>query len=195
MEVKVHKVVDAKGLACPMPIVKTKKASEQMNPGEVLEVLATDQGSLADLKGWANSVGHQYLGMKQEGDVFRHYIRKADPREERKETTYPRVIDNETLREKLQSGQRLTIIDTREEAEYAFGHIPGSVSIPLGALEKEIERFSIDEEIYVICRTGQRSDQACGKLASLGYKNVTNVLPGMSGWKGPIEKGISERSE
>jgi TusA-related sulfurtransferase len=52
--------VDAKGLACPMPIVKTKKAMTNLEGGQVLEILATDQGSRADLKAWADSMGHQF---------------------------------------------------------------------------------------------------------------------------------------
>ena len=56
-------ILDAKGLACPMPIVKTKKAMNNLQAGEVLEVQATDKGSKADIKAWAESTGHQYIGM------------------------------------------------------------------------------------------------------------------------------------
>jgi TusA-related sulfurtransferase len=48
--VNVDKIADAKGLACPMPIVKTKKAMDGIEPGEVLELEATDRGSLADIQ-------------------------------------------------------------------------------------------------------------------------------------------------
>ncbi|MEI2400959.1 sulfurtransferase TusA family protein, partial [Paenibacillus phytohabitans] len=63
---KTNSVLDAKGLACPMPIVKTKKAMNHLEGGQVLEVLATDKGSKADLKAWAESTGHQYLGTLEE---------------------------------------------------------------------------------------------------------------------------------
>ena len=53
--------LDAKGLACPMPIVKTKKSMNDLDEGQVLEVQATDKGSKADLAAWANTVGHQYI--------------------------------------------------------------------------------------------------------------------------------------
>ena len=80
--VKTNSTVDAKGLACPMPIVRTKKAINTLNPGEVLEVLATDKGSRADIQAWSKSSGHQYLGTIEEGEVLKHYIRKAGSNEE-----------------------------------------------------------------------------------------------------------------
>ncbi|ASJ56610.1 hypothetical protein BP422_25565 [Brevibacillus formosus] len=64
------KTVDCKGFACPMPVVRTKKAMEEMLPGQVMEVQATDKGSLADLKSWANNTGHEFLGTIQEGEVW-----------------------------------------------------------------------------------------------------------------------------
>lgn len=81
MAIKVDKVLDAKGLACPMPIVRTKKALEELKAGQVLEVQATDKGSLADIQSWAKSIGHQYLGSNQDGDVLHHFVRKSDSTE------------------------------------------------------------------------------------------------------------------
>ena len=62
MTIHVDLVVDARGLSCPMPIVRTKKAMEQLQPGQVLEVRATDKESLADIQGWMKNTGHQYKG-------------------------------------------------------------------------------------------------------------------------------------
>ena len=59
--IKVDLLVDAKGLSCPMPIVKVKKGMTQLEPGQVVELQATDKGSMADIKAWADSTGHQYL--------------------------------------------------------------------------------------------------------------------------------------
>ncbi len=70
-------IIDATGLACPMPIVKTKKAINEIEAGQVLEVQATDKGSKADIKAWSQSIGHQYLGTLEEGEVLKHYIRKS----------------------------------------------------------------------------------------------------------------------
>lgn len=179
----VNLTVDAKGLACPMPIVRTKKAIDQIESGEVLEVLATDKGSKADIKAWADKIGHQYLGTLEEGNVLKHYIRKARSEEEKEEQNYPHVATNEELAARLEAG--ITVLDVREPAEYAFGHIPGAVSVPLGDLEAGIAEIDKEKETYVICRTGSRSDMAAQKLMELGFTHVKNVVPGMSKWEGP----------
>jgi len=188
MNVVVNKIIDAKGLACPMPIVKTKKAMEELKPGEVLELQATDKGSVADIQGWAKNTGHQYLGTVEENGIFRHFLRKANPQEVIEENQYPHTITNEELEAKIQSGEGLVVLDVREPAEYAFGHIPGAVSIPLGELEARVDELRSEDNIFVICRTGNRSDLACKWLDEKGFEKLHNVVPGMSGWSGSIEK-------
>ncbi|CDO02660.1 sulfur transfer protein SirA [Oceanobacillus picturae] len=74
---EVNKVLDAKGLACPMPIVKTKKTMEELNSGEVLEVHATDKGAKSDLTAWAKSGGHELLKDTEEDNVLKFWIKKA----------------------------------------------------------------------------------------------------------------------
>ena len=188
--IRVDMTVDAKGLSCPMPIVKTKKAINDLQPGQVLEVQATDKGSKADIKAWAESTGHQYLGTIEEGNVLKHYIRKASEHEIKDEAIYPHVISNEQLAEKINDDSTV-IIDVREPAEYAFGHIPGAVSIPLGELEDRINELPKDKTIYVVCRTGTRSNLAAQKLTEKGFANVWNVVPGMSKWEGPLDTAQS----
>lgn len=185
--IKTDQTLDAKGLACPMPIVRTKKVINELLPGQVLEIQATDKGSTADLKAWANSTGNQYLGTIEEAGVLRHYLRKATSEEEKPEISHPHVIKNEELEKKLAS-QKLTILDVREEAEFAFNHVPGAVSIPLGELENRLAELNIENEIYVICRTGSRSDFAAQKLTQNGFTKVWNVVPGICQWTGPTEK-------
>ncbi len=73
MEVK--KTLDTRGMACPMPIVKAKKAIEELNPGEVLEVIADDPGAREDFPAWCEQTGHILLEIKEEGDVIRVYIK------------------------------------------------------------------------------------------------------------------------
>ncbi len=73
----ITKTLDAKGLACPMPIVKTKKAMDALSPGEVLEILVTDKGALNDFPAWAKSGGHNIIEQKEEEDVYTFYIQKA----------------------------------------------------------------------------------------------------------------------
>lgn len=71
------KVLDAKGLACPMPIVKTKKAINELESGQVLEIHATDKGAKNDLTAWAKSGGHEFLKHEEENDVLKFWIKKG----------------------------------------------------------------------------------------------------------------------
>lgn len=178
--------LDAKGLSCPMPIVKTKKAMNDVVEGQVLEIQATDKGSVADIAAWSKTVGHQYIGSHEEAGVFYHYIRKCNPQaSEAAEKTFEQTATNE---EAVASGA--TILDVREAAEYAFGHIPGAKSMPMGELSTRMKELDPEQTIYVICRTGTRSDMAARQLADAGFKHIYNVLPGMSAYTGELEKEV-----
>jgi len=77
MSMKSNIQLDAKGLACPMPIVKTKKAIDLIQSGEVLEVQITDKGALADISAWTKSGGHIILKQTEEEGVYTFFIKKA----------------------------------------------------------------------------------------------------------------------
>lgn len=180
-----HKL-DCKGLSCPMPIVKTRKAIQEIRPGEVLEVEATDKGSLADIKSWAERTGHQYLGSTEEAGVLHHFLRKASEEEKQEEKKYPHVISLDEVKAGSEKAD-IRLVDVREPAEYAFGHIPGAISIPFGELEDRLGDLDPNQETWVICRSGNRSDSACQVLAEKGFQKVKNVVPGMKDWDGPTE--------
>lgn len=186
MKYPVDETLDCKGLSCPMPVVQTKKAMEELRPGQVLQVEATDKGSLADLRSWAQRTGHEYLGSKEEGEVLRHFLRKGSEGEAKPEKKHPHVVHTEELEQKMKDPD-MEILDVREPMEYAFGHIPGARSIPFGELEKRTGELNPDKEYYVICRTGARSDAACQLLSEKGFSKVKNVIPGMKDWAGKIE--------
>ncbi|WP_438821128.1 sulfurtransferase TusA family protein [Desertibacillus haloalkaliphilus] len=169
-----------------MPIVKTKKEMNTLEPGQVIEIQATDKGSTADIKAWAESTGNQYLGTVEEVGILKHYLRKASAEEEVTENKHPDLISFDELAKKIEGEEKITVLDVREPAEYGFGHIPGAIHIPLGELEQRFEELEKTDDIHVICRTGRRSDFAAQKLADKGYKNVKNVVPGMQEWTGPI---------
>lgn len=187
MTIKVNVQLDAKGLACPMPIVKTKKAMADLEDGEILEVTATDKGSKADLKAWAETVGHQYIGTIEDGNLLKHYIRKCSD-DTMVEKVHDQVVQNDDLLAQL--NKEAILLDVRESAEFAFGHIQGATSIPLGELESRMNELDKNKTIYVICRTGKRSDLAAQKLANNGFKNVWNVVPGMTSWTGALTTKI-----
>lgn len=74
---EVARTLDAKGLSCPMPILKTKKEIKNVKSGEILEILGTDPGTRNDIPGWAEKEGHEWLGEKQDSGFLRFYVRKA----------------------------------------------------------------------------------------------------------------------
>ena len=68
--------VDAKGLSCPMPIVRTAQAIKSLAPGELLAVLATDPGSVKDLAAWSRTTGNQLVEQSADGGVYRFVLRR-----------------------------------------------------------------------------------------------------------------------
>ncbi len=76
-DLKVDKVLDCTGLLCPMPVVKTKKALNELQVGQVLEMVSTDPGSMPDMNAWAKQTGHELLESKDEGGKFIFFIKKT----------------------------------------------------------------------------------------------------------------------
>jgi tRNA 2-thiouridine synthesizing protein A len=68
--------VDARGLSCPMPIVKTAQAIKTIASGELLEVLATDPGSVKDFAAWSRTTGHELVEQSADGGVYRFVLRR-----------------------------------------------------------------------------------------------------------------------
>jgi TusA-related sulfurtransferase len=77
--IDVTETLDVTGQNCPMPVIKTKGAVDELSPGDVLEVVATDSGSMSDIKGWAESTDGVELVEQVEGDgTYTHYVRKTE---------------------------------------------------------------------------------------------------------------------
>ena len=68
--------VDAKGLSCPMPIVRTAQAVKTLASGALIEVLATDAGSVKDFAAWSRSTGNELVEQTVDGAVYRFVIRR-----------------------------------------------------------------------------------------------------------------------
>jgi tRNA 2-thiouridine synthesizing protein A len=78
-EIDVTTTLDVTGENCPMPVVKTKQAADDLPAGDVLEVLSTDSGSMSDIAGWADSTPGVELLEQEDGDgVYTHYVRKTE---------------------------------------------------------------------------------------------------------------------
>ncbi|KZB60327.1 MULTISPECIES: sulfurtransferase TusA family protein [Thalassospira] len=70
-------ILDARGLICPMPVLKAKKSLRDVPDGGVLKVLATDPGSVADMKSFCEMTGNRLISSDQEDDVFIYFIEKT----------------------------------------------------------------------------------------------------------------------
>ncbi|HEU4458136.1 MAG TPA: sulfurtransferase TusA family protein [Methylibium sp.] len=71
-----HKELDARGLNCPLPILKAKKALAELSSGQTLKVLATDPGSVRDFQAFARQTGNELLEQQANGDEFTHFLRR-----------------------------------------------------------------------------------------------------------------------
>lgn len=69
-------VVDTKGLACPMPIVKAKKALDGLESGQIMEVLSTDKGSVNDFQAWVKQTKHELISYEEDNGIYKFYVKK-----------------------------------------------------------------------------------------------------------------------
>ena len=72
----IAKELDARGLNCPLPILKAKKALSELRSGDILKVLATDPGSIRDFQAFSNQTGNELLLQNEENAVFVHLIKR-----------------------------------------------------------------------------------------------------------------------
>jgi TusA-related sulfurtransferase len=75
-EITVDKVMDLKGLPCPMPVVKVSKGIKEVEVGQVIEAITTDPGALADFPAWERTSGNEILKTVQEDGIIRFYIKR-----------------------------------------------------------------------------------------------------------------------
>lgn len=76
MTLEIAQTLDARNLSCPMPIVKTAVAIKGLTSGQLLEVLATDPGSVKDFNAWSKTTGNELVESSTEGGVYRFLLRK-----------------------------------------------------------------------------------------------------------------------
>lgn len=90
------------------------------------------------------------------------------------------------VKELLESGEALNLVDVREADEVAEGIIPGAIHIPLGEVAERMSQFDKSKPYIIICRSGGRSGRATAFLEEQGY-DVTNMAGGMLEWDGATE--------
>jgi TusA-related sulfurtransferase len=76
-QINADKVIDARGTACPGPLLAAKKAIGEINSGEIMEILSADEGTRRDVPKWANKKGHEYLGTVEDSGFFKIYLKKG----------------------------------------------------------------------------------------------------------------------
>ncbi len=96
------------------------------------------------------------------------------------------IIGHEELDEALRSGA-CAIIDVREPSEYAAGHIPGAVNLPMSRFNAKL--LPADKRVVLVCRSGGRSSNALRQALAAGHRNVRHYPGGLIGWverDGPV---------
>ena len=92
--------------------------------------------------------------------------------------------DYRETKKRLDAGEKIALIDTREDSEWARGHIPGAIHLGKGVIERDIEKTVPDKETTVVlyCGGGYRSALAADNLQKMGYRNVISMDGGWRGW-------------
>lgn len=75
--ITINKSVDARGTACPGPLLEAKKALSTIESGDIMEILSADEGTKVDIPKWCNKQGHDYLGAVEEDGFYKIYMRKV----------------------------------------------------------------------------------------------------------------------
>jgi rhodanese-related sulfurtransferase len=92
--------------------------------------------------------------------------------------------DYRDIKKKLDAGETMIVIDTREDNEWARGHIPNAVHLGKGVIERDIEKAIPDKDapLVLYCGGGYRSALAADNLQKMGYRNVISMDGGWRGW-------------
>lgn len=91
--------------------------------------------------------------------------------------------------EQLIKKHPVKVIDVRETDEFVNGHIPGAANLPLSQLQQTAAQLQKGVDYYIICHSGGRSSMACQFLSEQGL-TVTNIIGGMSVWKGELKDSV-----
>lgn len=82
----------------------------------------------------------------------------------------------------------MILVDLREPAEFAAGHVPGALNIPFGQFPDRAAELPSKEKIVLICHSGRMGDVSASLLSERGYPDVSNLSGGMAAWKGSLQQ-------
>jgi rhodanese-related sulfurtransferase len=97
------------------------------------------------------------------------------------------AISPKELKKSLDNGNKLVLVDVREEWEYSLAKVDGSILIPLGTLPQSLAQLNRDSEIIAICHHGMRSADATNFLLQQGFQNVKNLVGGIDAWSTQVD--------
>ncbi len=100
------------------------------------------------------------------------------------------AITPKELKERLDKGERLVLLDVREEWEHSLARIDGSVLIPLGTLPQSLDKLDKDAEIIAYCHHGMRSADATQFLLQQGFPKVKNLTGGIDAWSVQVDPSV-----
>lgn len=94
------------------------------------------------------------------------------------------------LKARIDKGEKLILLDVREQWEFDLAKINGSTLIPLGTLPQSMGKLNRDSEIIAICHHGMRSADATNFLLQQGFSNVKNLVGGIDAWSAQVDRSI-----
>lgn len=102
-----------------------------------------------------------------------------------------KLIKVKQLKNQLKKPNNVVLVDVREPSEYASGHIPGAINVPVRSLTKNLDKIPTDKPVVLYCSSGHRTAIGMTALRLLGYTNVRSFPLSINGWKEagePLEK-------
>lgn len=94
------------------------------------------------------------------------------------------------LKDRLDKGDKVFLLDVREPHEFSMARIEGSTLIPLGTLPNSLNQLDPADEIVALCHKGMRSADAVGFLLQQGFSNVKNLVGGIDAWSVEIDHSV-----
>ena len=100
------------------------------------------------------------------------------------------TITPKELKTRIDKGDRLLLVDVREQWEHALAKLEGSVLIPLATLPQSLDKLDRQAEIIAYCHHGMRSADATGFLLQQGFSNVKNLIGGIDAWSAQVDPSV-----
>ncbi len=100
------------------------------------------------------------------------------------------AISVKDLKDRLDKGDKIFLLDVREPHEYSMAKIEGSVLIPLGTLPTSLDQLNTEDEIVALCHRGMRSADAVGFLLQQGFSNIKNLVGGIDAWSIEVDPEV-----